>query len=147
MAPIRPYLFTGPTVAAADLPRLRARGVGAILSLQRPGIDLTVDAVMRMRVACEPAIAFRNVAITDYDPQAVLARLPEALAALAGFVDEGRIVYLHCTEGINRAPSVALAHLVVHEGLTVDRALADVRRAAPFARPYPAVITWLAARA
>lgn len=147
MAPIRPHLFTGPTVGPDDLPRLRARGIGAILSLQRAGVDLAEEAVARMRAACAPTVAFRNVAIPDYDPEAVLARLPEALAALADLLRDGRVVYLHCTEGINRAPSIALAHLVVHEGLAVPQALADLRKAAPLARPYPAVVDWLAARA
>jgi hypothetical protein len=145
VARLRPYLSIGPVVAPADLPRLRAAGVNAILSLQRPGVDLARDAIERMRAACEPAFTFRNVPVTDYDPADLVARLPDVLAVLRALVDDGRIVYVHCTEGVNRAPSVGLAHLVLAESVPLEDALAAVTRAAPMARPYPAVVRWLAA--
>jgi len=97
----------------------------------------------RMRTACEPLILFHNVGIHDYDPDAVIDALPAALAVLQGFIGDGRIVYLHCSEGINRAPSVALAYLVRGEGMDVDTALAELRTCDSGARPYAAVVDWL----
>jgi predicted protein tyrosine phosphatase len=143
MRRLRGHLHFGASVHPADLGRLRRAGITAVLSLQQPGVDLPHAAVERMRAACEPRVAFHNVGIHDYDPAAVIAALPRALSVLDGLIASGRTVYLHCSEGINRAPSVALAYLVRAEGLAVDAALADLHTADPGARPYAAVIDWL----
>jgi len=145
MRRIRANLLIGPSVHPTDLPRLRGAGVNAILSLQEADRDLPAAVIERMRAACEPAILFRNVGIPDYDPQGLISRLPAALEALQSLHGEGRVVYLHCTEGINRAPSVALAYLVVAERLDVDSALVVIRSEDPFAVPYPYLVDWLRA--
>jgi protein-tyrosine phosphatase len=69
--------------------------------------------------------------------------MPRRRFRLPALIDEGRVVYLHCSEGINHAPSVALACLVRHEGRAVDAALAAVRACDAGARPYELVINWL----
>jgi len=143
MRRLRPHLYFGGSVHPPDLPRLRRSGITAILSLQQPRIDLPIAAMERMRAACEPRITFRNIGIHDYDPDAVIAALPETLISLHGLIADGRVVYVHCSEGINRAPSVALAYVVSHEGLAVDDAVAELRRCDPGAKPYAAVIEWL----
>jgi protein-tyrosine phosphatase len=140
---LRPHLHFGASVHPADVPRLRRVGITAVLSLQQAGVDLPQVAIERMRAACEPGIVFRNISIHDYDPEAVIAALPRALSLLRTLLAEGRVVYLHCSEGINRAPSVALAYLVRHEQVDVDVALAHLRACDPGARPYAAVIDWL----
>src|SRR5882724_11060373 len=143
MRRLRPQLYLGPSVHPADVPRLRRTGITAVLSLQQPDVDLPCAAMDRMRAACAPHITFLNVGIHDYDPHAVIAALPAALAGLDRLVRDRRIVYVHCTEGINRAPSVALAYLMRHEALDIDRALAELRHCDPGARPYTEVIDWL----
>ena len=144
MRRLRPHLYFGSSVHPIDLPRLRGAGITAVLSLQQANVDLPQRALDRMRDACTPhQIAFCNVGIHDYDPQAVIAALPETLTMLANLISEGRVVYLHCTEGINRAPSVALAHLVRYERLPVDSALDELQRCDAGVRPYVAVIDWL----
>ena len=143
MRQLRPHLHFGPSVHPVDVGRLRRAGVTAVLSLQQPGVDLPHAAVERMRRACEPLILFHNLGIHDYDPDAVIDALPAALTVLQELIVGGRVVYLHCSEGINRAPSVALAYLVRGEGIDVDAALAELRTCDSGARPYAAVIDWL----
>lgn len=143
MRQLRPQLHFGPSVHPADVGRLRRAGITAVLSLQQADVDLPRAAMDRMRTTCEPQIVFHNVGIHDYDPDAVIERLPVALPVLHALIGDRRVVYLHCSEGINRAPSVALAYLVRHEGLDVDAALAEVRACDAGARPYDAVIKWL----
>lgn len=143
MRRIRPYLYVGPGILPDDVPRLRRAGVTAVLSLQEPGVDLLPAAIDRVRVVCEPLIVFHNISVRDYDPTAVIRALPDALSRLHDLVAAGRVVYVHCSEGINRSPSVALAYLVRHEKLTVERALSDVRRCHPAAKPYDSVVAWL----
>jgi hypothetical protein len=140
---LRPHLHFGPSVHPADLGRLRRAGVTAVLSLQQPDVDLPRAAMDRMRTACEPFIVYHNVGIHDYDPDAVIDALPAVLRLLQGLIGDGRVVYLHCSEGINRAPSVALAYLVRGEGVDVDAALAELHRCDSGARPYAALIDWL----
>jgi protein-tyrosine phosphatase len=125
------------------VPRLQRAGITAVLSLQQAGVDLPHAAIERMRAACEPGIVFRNVSIHDYDPHAVIEALPQVLSLLQLLLADGQVAYLHCSEGINRAPSVALAYLVRHEEVDVDVALAHLRACDPGARPYAAVVDWL----
>ena len=46
-------------------------------------------------------------------------------------VREGGQVYIHCKAGVGRAPTMAAAYFVA-EGMTVDAALALIRRTRPF---------------
>jgi hypothetical protein len=141
---VTPALLVGPSITAADVPRLRRAGVRGILSLQEPGPDIRVEAIERVRAAClaAPPIAWRNVPVRDYDPADLVARLPDALAALRELAPRGP-VYLHCCEGVNRAPSVAVAFLVLACEHPLDDALALLRAAHPVARPYDAFLDWL----
>lgn len=146
MRRLRPHLYIGPSIHPPDLPRLHRARITAVLSLQQAGVDLSHAAVERMRAACEPRILFRNLGIHDYDPDAVVAALPVVLPSLHDLISNGRTVYVHCSEGINRAPSVALAYLVRYEAAQLDTALADLYRCDPGVRPYAAVIEWLRRR-
>lgn len=138
----------GPGIGPHDVARLRRAGVTGILSLQEPGVDIRDDALERIRAACAalPDVAWRNVAIRDYDPQDLIRRVPAAIAALRGLVAERRVVYLHCCEGVNRAPSIALAYLVLERGIALDDALDRLRDAHAGARPYAEFLTWLRSR-
>ena len=143
MIRVRPALFIGPSVHPPDLPRLRRAGITAILSLQEPEIDLPTAAIERMRSSCLPHIELHNVGVPDYNPHALIARIGQVLAVLHDLLSRPHTVYLHCSEGVNRAPSVALAHFVRHEGLRPEDALAELRRIYPGARPYAEVVKWL----
>ena len=145
MRRITPTLVVGPGITADDVPRLRRSGITAILSLQQPGGDIRVEAMARVRAACaiEPAIAYENVAIRDYDPHDLIRRLPDAITTLRELTAHGRTVYLHCCEGVNRAPSAALAYLVLERGMAVDDALERLRAAHAGARPYAEFVAWM----
>lgn len=145
MRRIAPTLLVGPAALPADLPRLRLAGVTAILSLQEPVRDLPTEAMERMRLACGEQVAYRNVPVRDYDPADLVRRLPAVLASLRDLLAAGHTVYVHCCEGINRAPSVGLAYLVEVEGRSVDDALAHFARADPVGRPYAEFVAWLRA--
>ena len=146
MRRIAATLLVGPGISPADVPRLRLHGVSGVLSLQEAGVDLPLAAIERLRAACAPSIAYRNVSIRDYDPVDLIDKVGAGLAALAELHAEGRVVYLHCCEGVNRAPSLALGYLVLTEGLPLDEALAHLRAAHPASRPYPAFLDWLRER-
>ncbi len=143
MRRIRPSLFVGPAAHPDDIRRLQRAGVTAILSLQEPVRDLPEAAIQRIRDACGEAVAYRNVAVRDYDPYDLIRRLPDVLEVLAELHRDGHVVYVHCCEGVNRSPSVCLAYLVKIEGMDVDAGLAHLGRVDPMARPYVEFIDWL----
>jgi len=138
----------GPGIWVPDIARLRRAGITAILSLQEPGSDILPAAQDAIRLACAtpPPIAYRNVGIRDYDPRDLIDKLPAALEALRGLEAEGHRTYVHCCEGVNRAPSVALGFLVLAAARSVAQGLAELRAAHPDARPYEEFVAWLRER-
>jgi protein-tyrosine phosphatase len=140
---IRPTLFVGPAAHPQDIARLKRAGVTAVLSLQEPVRDLPQAVIERIREACGDAIVYRNLGVRDYDPHDLIRRLPAILAALAEMRRGGHVIYVHCCEGVNRSPSVALAYLVRLEGMEVDEALAHLRRVDPAGRPYREFVDFL----
>jgi dual specificity protein phosphatase-like protein len=141
-------LYVGPGIWVQDLARLRRAGITAILSLQQPGSDILPAAQQAIREACQapPEVAYRNVAIRDYDPRDLIDKLPAALDALCGLAADGHRTYVHCCEGVNRAPSVALGFLVLVSAHSVSQGLSRLHAAHPDARPYPEFVAWLRER-
>jgi protein-tyrosine phosphatase len=56
-------------------------------------------------------------------------KLPECVQALGGLMTSGRTVYLHCTQGIGRSPTVAIGYLHWSLGWEFDVAVNHVKRA------------------
>jgi len=73
--------------------------------------------------------------IDDRNNAATLKFLEETVA----FIDEhrkaGRVVYVHCNQGISRAPMVMAAYLMYSKGWTRREALNHLREARPSVRP------------
>jgi len=57
------------------------------------------------------------------------AKLYSAIQALSELLAEGHTVYLHCTAGIGRAPTVAIGYLHTCLGWEWDEAVAHVKQA------------------
>ncbi len=55
-------------------------------------------------------------------------RLEAALDDLHSLMRERRRVYLHCNAGLNRAPTLAIAYLRAHRRMSLDEALAHVKK-------------------
>lgn len=137
---ILPDLLVGEYPNPHDLPWLaREHGVTAVLSLQDDA-DL---ASKRLRLAdveracAEAGLSFARVPIPDGDPDVLAARLPGLVAQLHALRTAGARVYLHCNAGLNRAPTVAIAYVHVHEALALPDAIAFVkarRVAVPYVR-------------
>jgi protein-tyrosine phosphatase len=54
--------------------------------------------------------------------------LAAALEDLRALIESGERVYLHCNGGLNRAPTLAIAYLRAHEGMSLDEAAAHLKR-------------------
>jgi hypothetical protein len=142
------YIGAGPR-SASDIAALqRLLGITAVLSLQTERdldtLKLSWDRIQEWYRAV--GIDLRRVPIEDFSPQALIDHIDKAVAALEGLRKEGHTVYMHCTAGVNRSPSVAVAFLSMVEGMPLEDALALVTQRRPQADPYEEVLEFLKAR-
>ncbi|MGH2360857.1 MAG: protein-tyrosine phosphatase family protein [bacterium] len=80
-------------------------------------------------------------------PAAVIEVMRRAMTLVRRLIQNGHTVFLHCTAGMNRSPTVALMYLNMIEGMPVEEALATVQLSRPQAKPYEDVVVVLRALA
>jgi len=119
---------------AADVDSLADKlGVTAVLCLQTDedfdnwGIDWS-EVRDRYR---ERGIELARVPIRDFDEVDLRCKLPEAVDVLDRLLRAGHKVYLHCTAGSGRSPSVAIAYLHRVRGMPLEEALQFVQQRRP----------------
>jgi protein-tyrosine phosphatase len=127
---VLPQLIVGEYPNVADVPWLRdTLGVSAVVCLQDDA-DL---ASKRLRLTdlrrayLEAHVAFDHVPIPDGEFEFLADRLPTVVELVQGHIDAGRIVYLHCNAGMNRAPTAAIAYMHARGGLALRDAIAFVK--------------------
>ena len=127
VSPILPNLYLGPEPSLdEDFAALQTLKITAILSVQ-DGEDRPDGGIEAERMAAMGRnIVFTNVPVRDFDRLQLVRRLPDCVAALADLIDAGHTVYVHCSAGINRSPTVVVAYLCRHLGWNLDRSLAHV---------------------
>lgn len=129
-AQLFPNLLVGShSKSTDDVDRLRAEfGITAVVNLQ-------TDEDMRSRNIpwglLEPhyracGILLCRVPVRDEVPS-LREKLPECVRALARLLDVREVVYLHCSFGAGRSPTVAIAYLHWCRGWDLDTALAFVQ--------------------
>ncbi len=114
---------------AEDIDRLRRDlGVTAILSLQtdQDHADLEIDGEKLEVRYQDVGIALRRCPVRDFDAEDLCRSLPDCVKALHELLGEGHTVYVHCTAGVNRSPSVVIAYLHWVQGWPLDKAFAHV---------------------
>lgn len=128
---ICPKLFLGscPRVAA-DIDELTSAGITAVLNLQtdadfeRRGIDW--NALERHYGAS--GIEVQRCSVVDYDDGNLQSMLPAAARMLKELVQREHVVYVHCSAGINRSPSVVIYYLHREENMELSEAESHVMR-------------------
>jgi hypothetical protein len=76
------------------------------------------------------------------DTEPTLEQLAEGATFIDRLVRAGEKVYIHCAGGVGRAPTMAAAYFIT-QGMTLDEALALIRRKRPFINPQPCQIDQL----
>lgn len=121
-------------------------GIRAILSLQTDA-DLAERGLRwsdQWTRAMKAGLHVERVPIVDFDRGDLQSQLSMAVDKLAELIDASMKVYLHCTAGINRSPTVAVAYYATRPGGSLDEAMARVTTARRSV-PYPDVVErWLA---
>lgn len=127
---ITDYLLVGEYPRVADIEWLRREHrVTAIHNLQDDE-DLRINAldIGELEAAADSqGIAYARTPIHDGSSDDVARRLEAALADLHTLVAGERRVYLHCNAGLNRAPTLAIAYLRAHRGMSLEEAMALVK--------------------
>jgi atypical dual specificity phosphatase len=128
---ITDYLLVGEYPRAHDIEWLGSEHrVTAIHNLQDDE-DLRINAldIAALREAsARHGIKHVRTPIQDGSADDMADRLRAALEDLAILVGANERVYLHCNAGLNRAPTLAIAYLRAHGGMSLDEALAHVKR-------------------
>jgi protein-tyrosine phosphatase len=108
-----------------DVQQLRDLGITAIVNLQSDEDfrDRAINWSAMWGVLTANRIAVARVPILDFAKDDLQRKMEEAVAKVHELRDEqGRTVYLHCNAGINRSPTVAIAYLALHHGMTPAQA-------------------------
>ncbi len=116
-------------------------GVTAILNLQSD-VDLETKAIqweLFEQFYEQQGMVVVRVPIVDFEPTDLLGHLPAGVDALQQLMEAEHKVYVHCNVGINRSPTVCIAWLAQHGGLSLEQAIKHVmeRRSC---YPYPEVL-------
>ncbi len=122
---IEDRLWVGCYVRPDEVRYLRQIGVTIVLSLQSDrdldyyGIQ-TGDLLRAYEMA---GIELRRIPIPDFDKQALAANLSQAVDELGkALTPRDSRVYVHCTAGVNRGPTLAAAYLIKVRGLSAQEA-------------------------
>ena len=79
------------------------------------------------RTATQCGVAYHHVPVPDCRPDELTTALHGILAILSNAEARGQRTFLHCNAGLNRAPTVAIAFLHAHGGLSLAAACALVK--------------------
>jgi len=128
---ILPELYVGSCpLRADDVDHLRRSfGITAVLNLQTEDdfVFWEIDWP-RLEARCrEAGVEVRRVPVRDFDVDDLCRKLPAAVEALDELLRKGHTVYVHCSAGINRAPSTVVAYLHWIRGWDLDEAVRRVK--------------------
>jgi protein-tyrosine phosphatase len=104
--------------------------ISAIHNLQDDE-DLRINGidVIALRETCRRhRIKLVRTPIRDGSSDDMAARLGNALDHLKELLEGGERVYLHCNAGLNRAPTLAIGWLRAHGGMSLNEAMAHVKK-------------------
>ena len=128
---ITDYLLVGEYPRDHDIQWLRdEHRVTAIHNLQDDE-DLRINALdirLLREVSARHGIKHVRTPIQDGSADDMADRLVVALNELAALLADRQRVYLHCNAGLNRAPTLAIAYLRAHGGMSLNEALAHVKQ-------------------
>lgn len=123
-------LFVGSSLReASEIEELRSQGITAIFSLQTEEDIGEHGLQWEKKAALAAGLGFRNVPVKDFDTAELQRKLPECVLALDEMLRAGHTVYLHCTAGVSRSPTVAVAYMHRCLAWPLEQALLCVQEA------------------
>lgn len=135
-------LWVGGYVRAEDAGHLKQMGFTVLFSLQsdRDLADYNISEEKLLKACALAEIAFYRRPTADFDTRALMDNLPKAVEDLEKALGPQEAkAYVHCTAGINRAPTLAAAYLIRTRGWTAREAF-DFVAARRQCNPYLTVL-------
>lgn len=132
---ILPKLYVGShPEGASDIEQLkREAGVTAVLNLQTDDdmryFELDWDSLLNCYKGW--GIELRRAPVRDFDAADLQDKLPGCVSILETLLKSGHTVYLHCSAGAGRSPTVAIAYLCWRCSWDLDQAVAHVVQCRP----------------
>jgi protein-tyrosine phosphatase len=122
---IQNRLWVGSFVRPEDVAHLRQIGITAVLSMQSDqdlvNYNIPIKKILKAYALAE--IELRRIPTLDFDQKALAANLSQAVEEVEeALVPRWAKVYVHCTAGINRGPTLAAAYLIKARGLSAQEA-------------------------
>lgn len=108
-------LWVGGYLRPEDVKQLARNLISTVVSLQTDDdlATLGIQIQKLLKAYQETRIELRRIPIPDFDKNSLAANLPLCVAELQEALQpEWTRVYLHCTAGINRSPTIAAAYLI-----------------------------------
>jgi protein tyrosine phosphatase (PTP) superfamily phosphohydrolase (DUF442 family) len=123
---------TGPNVDPWDPTELKQSGIDAVLSVNGGTlVDAGALDACGITYACIPLSS--NEPPVPGDIEICLQALPRALAFVQENIEAGKTVMVHCRSGKDRTGLLLSYYLVRMHRMSVDEAIAEVRRVRPIA--------------
>jgi len=122
-------LWVGCYLHPEDVEVLKRLRITSILNLQSDWDLANYNVSMKKLLAAYKlaAIELRRIPIPDFDRHVLGMHLPQAVEELEdALAPSSGKVYVHCTAGINRGPTLAAAYLVKVGNLTAQEAYSHV---------------------
>ncbi|XP_073980311.1 dual specificity phosphatase puckered isoform X3 [Rhodnius prolixus] len=128
---VLPFLYVGNARDAKDLDLLKDLGVTRVL-------NVTLQATIQLSGSTSSdgnVIAYRQLPASDSTQQNIKQYFEEAFS----FIEEARKnnsnVLIHCQAGVSRSPTIAIAYIMKHRGLTMIEAYKMVKNARSIISP------------
>jgi protein-tyrosine phosphatase len=135
---IQDKLWVGCYVRAEEVRLLKQLGITTVLSLQsdRDLEDYNLSKARLLKAYDAAEIEIHRFPIQDFDKAALSANLSDAVSELEKALEpRWAKVYVHCTAGINRGPTLAASYLIKSRGISAQEAydyVATRRRCNPY---------------
>ena len=123
---ITPELFVGTCPRTAiDLNQIRLAGVTGIVSVQTDQDFVTwdIDFEGLKQASYDLELPIARHPIIDFDDADLKKNLLAVVDTVHRMIAVGHRLYLHCTAGQERAPTVAAAYLCRHKGMSARQAV------------------------
>ncbi|CAK89332.1 unnamed protein product (macronuclear) [Paramecium tetraurelia] len=141
-------IYVGSFLYTDELHVLQNLGVEAIVNLQTTedliNKDLQEDYFDHIRKSCESyQITYLHCPIQDCNKRSFLKKGMQAHQILKKLMQEGKCVYVHCTDGIQRSIQTVILYLVLDLNYSLEDAIALVKAIRKRSKPIREVLQQL----
>ena len=125
-----------------DFESMYKNGINTVLSVQTDkDLDYRqLNINILKKYASKYNIKIERYPIEDFNPEELYKKLKGAGALLNDLIKKGKNVYVHCTAGIGRAPSVVIIYLILYQNYSINDAVELCKKYRPKISPNIEVI-------